>query len=349
MFGAFRTLLALWVVIGHLHGPYQLGIYAVFGFYILSGYLMTTIMHRSYGYDSQGRLRYGLNRVLRLFPAYWTAILLSIVLLLSFGERITEFNSAMVLPTTWQQWAQNALIMLAFDSSSRLSPATWALTVEMFFYFCICVGASKTKWMTQSWFVVSVAYTIVILTVYPNHWQMRYFPIPAASLPFSIGAMIYHHRSQLQDMLNHRGIRSPLLWLFLACINFCVFYALDLKFRTTLMISIGFYINLFLMSACVFTLLEGKVPFISKRLDTLIGKFSYPIYLTHWQVGALINLLFFETLGRNAYSPEGLLFLLVSTVVVFLVAIVITFAIDEPIEKLRQKVKASRAGGAQPG
>lgn len=47
MFGSFRTLLALGVVISHLGSAPYMGTYAVFGFYALSGYLMTLIMHET--------------------------------------------------------------------------------------------------------------------------------------------------------------------------------------------------------------------------------------------------------------------------------------------------------------
>ena len=51
MFGTYRTLLALMIVALHLGGVPVIGGYAVFGFYILSGYLMTLIMQTSYGYS----------------------------------------------------------------------------------------------------------------------------------------------------------------------------------------------------------------------------------------------------------------------------------------------------------
>ena len=68
MFGTYRTLLALMVVFLHLGGVSVLGGYAVFGFYILSGYLMTYIMQKNYGYSRLGQARYAINRMLRIYP-----------------------------------------------------------------------------------------------------------------------------------------------------------------------------------------------------------------------------------------------------------------------------------------
>jgi len=54
MFGTYRIFLALMVVALHLGGIPKIGAYAVFGFYCLSGYLMTLIMQTNYGYTATG-------------------------------------------------------------------------------------------------------------------------------------------------------------------------------------------------------------------------------------------------------------------------------------------------------
>lgn len=73
MFGTYRTLLAVMVIFLHLGGMPVIGGYAVFGFYILSGYLMTLIMHKNYGYTRDGVARYAINRFLRIYPIYWVS------------------------------------------------------------------------------------------------------------------------------------------------------------------------------------------------------------------------------------------------------------------------------------
>ena len=66
MFGIYRYGLALCVAISHLWagtigGP---AAYAVWGFYCLSGYLMTLILNEKYGFSPRGVGRFAANRAL---------------------------------------------------------------------------------------------------------------------------------------------------------------------------------------------------------------------------------------------------------------------------------------------
>ena len=81
--GSWRLLLAFLVAISHLwarmlHGP---AAYAVWGFYLLSGYLMTHVLRTKYGFRPRGLLAYASNRVLLRGPnnpmmaAAWLAVM----------------------------------------------------------------------------------------------------------------------------------------------------------------------------------------------------------------------------------------------------------------------------------
>jgi peptidoglycan/LPS O-acetylase OafA/YrhL len=61
MFGTYRTYLALIVVVHHLLSVPVIGHYAVHGFFILNGYLMTYIMCRPYGFTANGIKTFAIN------------------------------------------------------------------------------------------------------------------------------------------------------------------------------------------------------------------------------------------------------------------------------------------------
>ena len=62
MFGTFRFMLAMMVVHSHFSGGGLAGPVAVFGFFCLSGYLMTRIVNETYSDGLSGYLRYLGNR-----------------------------------------------------------------------------------------------------------------------------------------------------------------------------------------------------------------------------------------------------------------------------------------------
>lgn len=338
MFGLLRTLLAFFVVIGHLFGPGLLGNYAVFGFYILSGYLMTTIMHRTYGFTIEGRKNYVINRFLRIYPAYWFSLSLSIVILLLFGKEITAYHSAIYLPNSLGAGLRNILLFLSFEDLPRLSPSTWALTIEIFFYLAIGVGVSKNKFITIIWFVASIVYTLFSLFAMPDDWTARYFTIRAASLPFSLGAMMYHYKNGIQSFFQKYSLNQPILWFVLVCLNCCGSFFLEAKYKIPITLTVGLYINLMLMAILIQSLMKASFPFVSKKTDGLLGKLSYPIYLTHWQVAAVLHVTVFPSYWRGM-TLQGAAFLLFSLCLVILLSLLMSSIIDPPIEKLRKRVK----------
>lgn len=270
MFGLFRTCLALLVVVGHLHGPFELGTYAVFGFYILSGYLMTTIMHESYGYSFSGKVKFAINRFLRIFPTYWTAILISILFLFLFGNKITNFKDTIYLPNNLEEWTRNIFLIFTPSSMPRLSPATWALTVEVFYYALICIGISKYPRRTIYWLGLSSVYTILLLLENPSNWTARYFPIPAASLPFSIGASIYHYKSFFKQALQASRISKASVWFCIICLNFLLFFLVDKTINSNYLFTLGFYLNLIFMTLCITALLTEGIPFLDRKKTILL-------------------------------------------------------------------------------
>lgn len=177
MFGIFRVFLAILVAIGHLNGPSHLGIYSVFGFYILSGYLMTLVMSDSYGYVLSGKIKFLFNRILRIYPPYFAAAIFSLILLKLFGNKVSEFKPVIQVPGSLEQILQNVLLIFSIDTVPRLSPPTWALTVELCFYALICFGISRTRILTLIWVCFSVLYTIYIFNSEPNDWGARYYPL----------------------------------------------------------------------------------------------------------------------------------------------------------------------------
>ncbi len=332
MFGLYRTVLALMVVLLHIGGVPWTGGYAVYAFYMLSGYLMTMIMHRTYGYSLVGVGKYVLNRFLRIYPLYWVSALISLVLIVALGEGYTsDFIKYMRYPDAWTDVVKNVLLLFPTVDTTRLTPPAWALTVELCFYLLIALGLSKHEKITLLWLGVSILYHVM---AWFAGWD-RYFSVFSASLPFALGATIYFYRDKLLAYLFPHGIAPyvPMLIFALACINWY------LGFLLTRSHGLFFYTNIMLCALMLLVLSDAQsLPWMSKKADQWWGDFSYPIYLVHYQV-ALVVMFVLQQQGMNISRPDMRLFWW-SLPAVFLAAWLLTLGVERPIERLRAKVKA---------
>lgn len=352
MFGIYRTCLALAVVATHLLKVPAIGGHAVHAFFILSGFLMTTVMTKTYGYSPAGVGGFAINRFLRLFPSYWAILLLIIGSIHWWGAGATKaYHSAIAIPGTCAEWLQNLSLIYVnafpMEVSPRLAPPTWALTVELLFYFVIALGLSRTRGTTLCWFFASVAYAI------STHAQdlgfpYRYMHVLSGSLPFAIGAMIFHFGPWIrQRTLPYSSLPwiAGLIGLFI--INADLAALARHRWNLEELFSACLYFNLPINAALIAILInKPKLP-VNPRVDKWIGDFSYPVYLCHWQAGFVASMILFGRPERGPSVAGGASFLL-ALLICGLVSLATIHWIDRPIEKLRSIIRARSAASRVP-
>ncbi len=324
------------VVALHLGGIPALGNYAVFAFFCLSGYLMTLIMQRSYGYTLAGFSAYIVNRILRIYPIYWVSIILSIILIWYSGRASSvEFHSAMYLSAEEWDVFRNIALFFPYRDPPRLTPPAWALTVEIFFYILIGLGLAKNKLITLVWFAFSVLYHLSIAVMGLGR-EYYYFSILAASLPFSTGAIVFHFNKQLKIFLDKAPIAYPIFTIpLLIVINWLLGVVLSASH------GVFFYSNFFLCALYILVLSNIKrLPYIDMKLDKWIGDLSYPIYLLHYQVGFLMVLVS-SNFGISFGRPSLSLFL-ASIPLIILFSWIASVVIEKPIDLIRSRIKANK-------
>jgi len=263
---------------------------AVFGFYILSGYLMTKILNEVYGISAHGMSTYFVNRFLRIYPAYWLVSLLSLACVALFPSAASSLNGALTVPNSLTAWGHNIFIFGLGDIISsgrdqiRLVPQAWALHIELFFYLLIpFIGSSRRR--TTVWFLISIGYSLY-LSLSGAPWVDRYRPALSASLPFSAGSLLYY----LFGKPENPGMQSRLSQLlFPAAVLSSVNIICAPLFGEVQ--GIPFYLNILFSFAIILTLSavpKGTVPDVVKRVDQFLGDLSYPIYLVHYFIAVLI-------------------------------------------------------------
>jgi len=336
MFGILRTILAINVVLLHIFSVPTLGNYSVSFFFVLSGFLMTFIMHETYGFDLKGVKFFLVNRILRLYPIYLIIIIITVFIFFLFPNTKLTTHPHLFLPETISEWIGNLTMIypkiLPYKFTPRLSPVSWALTNELVFYVLISLGISKTKLRTLLWLLFSVAYFAGTYLYYdiPSY---RYGAIPSSSLPFALGACLYWLNKKYPLSVN------PVLILGLFILfNLNAIFSKHLPY---VLKEITIYINYILAVLITYTLFGVKMPNRIKKIDTYIGNYSYPIYLAHYLIAILYSLFIgygvLKTgfkLGFDALVPYFMMLILFCIILVHLIDIRVT----ELKKKIKKKV-----------
>lgn len=319
MFGTYRTILAIWVVVDHNFGLGITSSPAVAGFFCLSGFLMTHLVATPY----RGRVgAFFLNRFLRIYPLYWLAF---------FG---LFYYIGGLPPMNWAFIKQVLLINRAGEGLYILP--SWAITTELVFYILIGFGASKTLPRAVACFAASSAVTAAaMIYLYATGADSNtfintlYFSVWSGALPFSAGALLYH----LSSRWDYRAapalaIGAAVLATGAAFASFGFHYWHRYDFMM-----LGIYACIIAQAPILLTLFKLKTSAGASRIDEWAGRFSYPLYLVHMVMYGIATDRHLIEPGMSVHN--GLIVLGLS----FVAAGVAIVVLDVPIQVLRGMVR----------
>ncbi|GGB97381.1 hypothetical protein GCM10011494_14830 [Novosphingobium endophyticum] len=350
MFGLYRLALALVVMVHHLLGVPVIGQYAVFSFFVLSGFLMTAVMAGTYGYTAGGFLRFAANRALRLYPAYLLAIVLALAVIGICGETFTRgYRQALFLPQGVGEWAANLSMvyprLMPYDFAPRLLPATWALTVELTFYLLIGLGLSQTRARSAFWLTASLIYTGVMLAAGAGYYEL-YGLIPSGSLPFAAGACAWHWREELGAFIERSLPFPPALLMSAGMVWFLPFALIDKYTQLDAARIAGLYLGIPVAAIVTIALFHASAGRERRRRDSFLGDYSYPVYLLHWPMGALASWILYRQPVHGISIPSLLAFALALLLTLAASTAVIRL-VDPVICRLRAAMKQPRASAGR--
>ena len=314
--GTWRFFLAFLVVISHLwsgmiDGP---AAYAVWGFFILSGFLMTHVLRHKYGETRGGLTDYAYNRFLRIYPAYVVAVLAGaacLFILPKFGVTLSDLNPQFNWPHSAREWAANVLL-IALPAPGLFVPVSGALAVEVCVYVLMPLLA----------FSRAAAWTSLILSVLLNlklgltieTFGERYSSFLTCFMVFSCGCLLSQYREKLNIL------RAPLLSVVVWLLHGLIW----LKYNQWPW-TYGLYASIVLSGWVVLSLSSQK----TGKLDTVLGDLSYPLYLFHTTVAVCLM-----PFGIAMRSFE---FFALSFILTIVVSWAIVVLIDRPLAQLKKK------------
>lgn len=245
-------------------------------------------------------MRFLANRALRIFPAYWVVLAISVTLLYLSPNYFGNTYSTMRLPETAWSWVQNVFLLDLSTSASVISPPAWTLTVEFFFYIAMPLLLARTKTKALIWLALSLGYTVYLIGI-SAPFSARYSPVAAASLFFAVGSNLYMFRVSW----------APPILISLAIVPVFVIFPLLVEWAGGDRLMLGFYGSVALGVPILLSLLHLRSSAF-QRIDTFAGDLAYPIFLSHVMAGGVVRIF------APNLPPSNFSFLIIMLLVSFL-------------------------------
>jgi len=333
MFGTYRFILAQLVVLGHVLGT-AFGIHfndaAVLDFFMLSGFVMTVLIRKSYPRLGKPTLYFYADRFLRIFPQYCLFLTATLIALQFFDFQYFNFHFS--IPRTPSLIAMNYLIApmnyTYFSESLRrciLIPPAWSLGLEEQFYwffpfFVINRPASRVA-TGLSLVVYFLAFFAVINTQFYG-----YRMLPGVFFIFMMGKNLADY-----NLTGDKEAKLTMLVLYavvLACLTAVLIFS-DLRSE--------YRLEVLLATAVGFPVLWGLSKLPRRKWDELLGHTSYGVFLSHIFVLNLMVHFRFMTTSAPVFALGGVIF---STLAGFLGYTIVEKLITPLRMRLRERVRS---------
>jgi peptidoglycan/LPS O-acetylase OafA/YrhL len=281
-----RAWAVIAVILFHFGVPgFSGGFVGVDIFFVISGFLMTGIIYKGLMEDSFSILDFYLARAKRIIPALLALCLVLLTLGWKFlpaieyaqlGEHV--FGSATFLSNIffWQEAGY-------FDSAShdKWLLHTWSLSVEMQFYIILplvllAIWKVSPKKNTLIAIYIFVIFTSLALSTFAVNWKpsAAFYLLPTRAWEMLAGGLVFLLQKQLTKNTTHLKIYELLGFI-------CIITSIVLFNSQTLWP--GWKALLPTLGTCLVIIGNQSHSILSTtKLHTVIGKWSYSLYLWHW-------------------------------------------------------------------
>ena len=238
------------------------GCWAVSIFFILSGFLTVANIK-----DSITVKTFAVKRVTRLYPSYWTAIILTT--LVTYG-----LNSAM--KTDLISTLLNFTMLQGFVGIPNVDGAYWTLRCELWFYVIIAVTLFFKKRnytvMSTVWLGLIILKDAFFATLEINNTlksAATLFLMSDWASTFIIGMSLCAIYKKKKD--------------FLAYFNLILCFVIEYNLRST-----SRFLFVVLVTALIYLLVVKKIKIKHDGVLNFFSSISFPLYLLHQKIGYVI-------------------------------------------------------------
>ncbi len=295
-----RGLAALAVFVGHAThsydelyvgapaSPFEVtwGAFGVQLFFMISGFVILMSAQRA-----RRPSDFVISRVSRLYPAYWVALTLSIVLSVAFAVPTSDIG--------WVNRILNYVMVQRWFLIPNQDPVYWTLAIEMQFYVMVflLLLLTRCRLSTRAVSIAAGAWMAVGLAV--SVWarphtlgldpQLVDTPIKVV-LNVTLAEWSALFSAGMFAFLSRRDAR--LRWAAIASAALAVLFG-GLMHGTGYAIADTIVVLIFLTVA-----LRERTGILLWRPIQFYGRISYSLYITHWFAGSIIMYLTMPFVGR---------------------------------------------------
>ncbi len=281
-------------------------------FFVISGYLITTIILSEKDLGTFSLINFYERRARRILPPLFLVMLVSLpfawVWLLPSDMK--DFSQSLIAVSTYVSnilfWRQTGY----WGAANELKPFlhTWSLAVEEQYYiifplFLMLMWRFRKRWIFSAFLVIAAASLAIAQWGAYNKPTANFFLLPTRGWELAIGASIafylLYRKQTVRTLLSHRFINEVLGLVGLLMIGYAI-YAFDETVPFP-----SFYALVPTIGAGLIILFTSSQTLVGRLLGTKllvgIGLISYSTYLWHQPLFAFAR-------HRSLAEPSGLLF-----------------------------------------
>jgi peptidoglycan/LPS O-acetylase OafA/YrhL/lysophospholipase L1-like esterase len=267
-------------------------------FFVISGYLITGIIHREIIEEKFTFKQFWLRRARRILPASSAMVFITIITF-AFIYPVNLYENFLKSVISNQVFASNILFWSEggyFDNAQELKPLlhTWSLAIEEQFYVffpLLLLFIDRVNRRLLAPILVSVSTLSLLLSIYAanNYSEAGFYLLPSRVWEFGFGALIAIYGRHLILTQSYAFLCQIIGLLFVAVPIFIFDESTPFPSFYALLPVIG--TGILILTNKTKTLI---ISIIGSKPLVYIGLISYSVYLWHWPIIVLNNWLFLD-------------------------------------------------------
>jgi peptidoglycan/LPS O-acetylase OafA/YrhL len=285
-------------------------------FFIISGFVIL--------WSAQGKsaTSFAISRFARLYPTFWTAMLLTSACYLLLGPHAPQVSGQ---DLSLHRLLANATMMPQMFDAERIDGVYWTLELEIRFYFLVFVLLLLQQiGNIERWLYLWLAVSIWITLRGAPRW-VEFFAVAPYGAFFIGGCLLYliHSSGWTWRRAFSLGIAIALSVMDSLTIR-SGFITADAESAWVVPLLVMFFFGLLLLTLVFLHRPEKLAP--QSGLSYRLGALTYPLYLTHAAIGRMLIEIMLPHIG-------ALLAVLLTSICAVSIAWVLVILVDEPARK----------------